>query len=258
MSGTAQKRASRQELWIRQLVSALNIIHTRREEAAFFDRIRQLDRPLVVSFLNAHGFNLAFGNPAFRNSLARSSFLLRDGIGMQLLLQLNGIDPGRNMNGTDLIPRIINRLRRKRIAVFGTTRAVAVAASARLRRWGANPVLVEDGFHEPAYYLDKLRSRKVDVVLLGMGMPKQELLSNRIARLRKPLLVINGGAILDFMAGRASRAPLLLRRAGLEWLYRLYREPRRLWRRYVIGNVVFLAHALTLRFGPGSEALTKA
>ena len=75
-------------------------------------------------------------------------------------------------------------------------------------------------------------------------MPKQKLLAEMLAkRLEGPILIVNGGAILDFMAGRFQRAPTLLRRLGLEWSYRLWLEPRRLWRRYVIGNAVFMARA---------------
>ena len=79
------------------------------------------------------------------------------------------------------------------------------------------------------------------MVILGMGMPTQELLSAMLAReLPGPVLIVNGGAILDFIAGRVRRAPGLMRRLGLEWLFRLLLEPARLWRRYLLGNVIFL------------------
>jgi exopolysaccharide biosynthesis WecB/TagA/CpsF family protein len=78
-----------------------------------------------------------------------------------------------------------------------------------------------------------------------MGMPKQELLSATIAReLPGPMLIVNGGAILDFLAHRVPRAPRVMRNLGLEWLFRLLIEPTRLWRRYLIGNLVFLWRTL--------------
>ena len=77
-----------------------------------------------------------------------------------------------------------------------------------------------------------------------MGMPRQELIADAmVTEASYPILIINGGAILDFMAGRVKRAPLRLRQVGLEWLFRLYIEPRRLWRRYLVGNALFLTRA---------------
>jgi len=64
-----------------------------------------------------------------------------------------------------------------------------------------------------------------------------------------PMLVVNGGAILDFLAGRFPRAPKWMRTLGLEWLFRLVREPGRLFQRYVIGNGVFLWRAMRLKLG---------
>ena len=74
-----------------------------------------------------------------------------------------------------------------------------------------------------------------------MGMPKQEYLSKKIKDFYKEkLIIINGGAILDFMTGKIKRAPKVFSKIGLEWLYRLYLEPSRLFRRYVIGIPLFL------------------
>jgi UDP-N-acetyl-D-mannosaminuronic acid transferase (WecB/TagA/CpsF family) len=82
-------------------------------------------------------------------------------------------------------------------------------------------------------------------------------LSALLARqLPGPLLIVNGGAILDFMAHRFKRAPRVLRRLGLEWLFRLLLEPARLWRRYLLGNLVFLWRAAQIVLsGRGSEHL---
>lgn len=77
-----------------------------------------------------------------------------------------------------------------------------------------------------------------------MGMPKQELVSQQLSQqLQHPALIINGGGIVDFMSGTKQRAPVWLRKIGMEWSYRLFLEPKRLWRRYVIGNIVFLWRA---------------
>jgi N-acetylglucosaminyldiphosphoundecaprenol N-acetyl-beta-D-mannosaminyltransferase len=85
------------------------------------------------------------------------------------------------------------------------------------------------------------------LIVLGMGMPRQEEIASLLRGvLDHPCTIVCGGAIIDFLGKKTSRAPLWMRRTGLEWLYRLALEPRRLFRRYVIGNPLFLWRALRL------------
>jgi N-acetylglucosaminyldiphosphoundecaprenol N-acetyl-beta-D-mannosaminyltransferase len=75
-----------------------------------------------------------------------------------------------------------------------------------------------------------------------MSTPKQEKwIASNLKTLEVPVC-IGIGAAFDFMSGRIPRAPMVFQKAGLEWLYRLYREPRRLWKRYLLGNFIFLSH----------------
>ncbi len=129
--------------------------------------------------------------------------------------------------------------------MFGSTAQTAAAAAEWLEEKGAHQVSYCDGFQAFDHYLQLLREQQPRIVILGMGMPRQELLSAMIAReLPGPMLIVNGGAILDFLAHPAKRAPMLMRRLGLEWFFRLLQEPSRLWRRYLIGNFIFLWHTL--------------
>jgi exopolysaccharide biosynthesis WecB/TagA/CpsF family protein len=81
-----------------------------------------------------------------------------------------------------------------------------------------------------------------------MGMPRQEEMACVLrAALTHPCLIVCGGAIIDFLGGRAPRAPVWMRRFGLEWVYRLMQEPGRLFRRYVLGNPLFLLRTLRLK-----------
>jgi N-acetylglucosaminyldiphosphoundecaprenol N-acetyl-beta-D-mannosaminyltransferase len=83
--------------------------------------------------------------------------------------------------------------------------------------------------------------------VLGMGMPKQEAIAARLAASGVPCLVVCGGAILDFLGGKVTRAPNWVRRLGCEWMFRLIGEPQRLFRRYVVGNPMFLLRTLIYR-----------
>jgi exopolysaccharide biosynthesis WecB/TagA/CpsF family protein len=203
------------------------------------------DRSCVVSFVNAHAMNLACRDPKFLEALMNAHIRLRDGFGVKILMFTLGRRPGLNMNGTDFIPIVLDACKTRSIALYGSSVEVASAAANALVRLGATRVTHCDGFQSTEHYLCRLRAEQPRVVVLGMGMPRQELIAEAIINEASwPILIVNGGAILDFMAGRFRRAPLFLRRRGLEWLYRFYVEPRRLWRRYLLGNVVFLARVV--------------
>jgi exopolysaccharide biosynthesis WecB/TagA/CpsF family protein len=88
--------------------------------------------------------------------------------------------------------------------------------------------------------MERIRASGADVVLVGLGCPRQEVFVYENApALNRPVLAV--GAAFNFLAGDVARAPLWMQGAGLEWLYRLAREPRRLWRRYLVLNPIYLS-----------------
>jgi N-acetylglucosaminyldiphosphoundecaprenol N-acetyl-beta-D-mannosaminyltransferase len=165
------------------------------------------------------------------------------------LLKLMGKDPGVNLNGTDLIPKIIRLFNGRKIAMFGTQDPYlqqGLIAAANLAP--QSELVGAHGFLELDGYLSLAVTQRSDLIVLGMGMPKQETIAAALrSKLEFPCTIVCGGAIIDFLAGRTARAPLWMRRAGVEWLYRLIMEPKRLFHRYVIGNPVFLSRALWLK-----------
>jgi N-acetylglucosaminyldiphosphoundecaprenol N-acetyl-beta-D-mannosaminyltransferase len=86
----------------------------------------------------------------------------------------------------------------------------------------------------------RVRAAKADLVLVGLGAPKQELWIDQVRSALEPAVLLGVGASLDFLAGTIPRAPRWMSRSGLEWLYRLGREPGRLWRRYLVRDPKFL------------------
>jgi N-acetylglucosaminyldiphosphoundecaprenol N-acetyl-beta-D-mannosaminyltransferase len=87
-----------------------------------------------------------------------------------------------------------------------------------------------------------IRSASPDIVWVGLGTPKQDFEVSRLAS--EGFMAIAVGAAFDFSAGTKKTAPSWMTTAGLEWLYRFGSEPRRLWRRYLVGNVIFLKSAM--------------
>jgi exopolysaccharide biosynthesis WecB/TagA/CpsF family protein len=136
--------------------------------------------------------------------------------------------------------------------LFGTRSPWLDTARQKLEAEGLVVVACHDGFSEPEKYLELAEETKPELIILAMGMPKQEDIAVRLReRLSHPVLIVNGGAILDFLGGKVTRAPELMRSIGLEWLYRLYLEPKRLARRYLLGIPVFFSHVVVTRLtGP--------
>ena len=112
------------------------------------------------------------------------------------------------------------------------------------------------GFHsgyfnkeEESEIINEINIKKVELLIIGMGVPKQELwIQNHSDKLKTVKITIAGGAIIDFIGNKFPRASLWIRSIGMEWFYRFLKEPKRLYKRYLIGNVNFLVKVITLFF----------
>ncbi|MGK4579960.1 WecB/TagA/CpsF family glycosyltransferase [Kitasatospora sp. HPMI-4] len=233
------------------LTDRIRVIEDEAAERGLLAELARPERPFVLSFVNAHAVNLGWRRPDMLDGLLDSDLLLRDGIGMKLGMRVFGRPYGRNMNGTDFIPAICRTYRGGRVALFGTRSPWLDNARRTLEGWGLTVVASQEGFAPEESYVRQALATEPDLILLAMGMPKQEAVSMRLrAALSHPVLIVNGGAVLDHLGGKVPRAPLAMRRAGLEWLFRLAVEPRRLFGRYVIGIPVFCSRMALLRLRP--------
>ncbi|HTJ96779.1 MAG TPA: WecB/TagA/CpsF family glycosyltransferase [Rhodocyclaceae bacterium] len=204
---------------------------------------------MTLAFVNAHAMNCVAGSSQFVHALESTDWLVRDGSGMAILLKTLKRDPGLNLNGTDLIPRIIQRFSGKKIALLGTCEPYLAQAAEKISTELAlgSQIITMDGFRYPQEYLNFCMLQQPELIVLGMGMPKQEGVAAMLReQLRTPCLIVCGGAIIDFLGGKVTRAPSWVRSLGVEWAYRLAKEPRRLFARYVLGNPIFIYR--TMRF----------
>lgn len=245
-----------------QAIDRARIINTSEERNRFVSEVLTDagERRVVIDFLNQHAGNLLVRDKAFRQNFLASDLILRDGAGMRIALKLFGRDEGLNMNGTDLIPILVREFSRMHpdapIFFFGTENPWLESGARALSRGHLGDVVLRDGFAPVSQYADALAPYKqhAKLIVLAMGMPKQEQVASTLRNTDTgPALIVCGGAILDFAADRFPRAPMWMRSNGLEWLFRLVNEPRRLFRRYVIGIPVFLAHVVWSRATTGSK-----
>lgn len=200
-----------------------------------------------VAFVNAACLNEAARDEAYRRILEAAELVLPDGTGVRWAgRSLHGVEL-ENVNGTDLFPLLCERAARegRRLFLLGGRDGVAAAAGRSMEARVSGLVIAGThhgyvGLEEDAEVLAAIRRARPDVLLVGMGVPRQE---KWIAARREALdvpVVMGVGGLFDFYSGRIPRAPRLVRRLGHEWAWRLAQEPRRLWRRYLLGNPLFL------------------
>lgn len=241
---------------LRNAIERVSVVSTTEEQTQLLDRLLDEHRanPLVLDFLNQYAGNLLMSDAAFHATYSAADIILRDGIGIRLAMMVLGRPSGLNMNGTDFIPLLVQNFSQRfpeaPVFFFGTREPWLQRGAQRLLgQHQASPILV-DGFQDDEQYCALVANHPhpVKLVVLGMGMPKQERIAQQLKAVASgATLIVCGGAIIDFAGGKIARAPVWMRTAGLEWFYRLAHEPRRLFRRYVIGIPVFLMYVLMSR-----------
>ena len=223
---------------------------TQADAASAIVALAAARRPVTVQFVNAHCINMARRDPDYRAALETADHLLPDGSGMAAAARMAGQLLGENLNGTDLFPEICRHAadRGHAIHLVGGRPGIAAAAASTMRK--LHPALQIAGTRhgywsaeEEDQLIDEINASGASILMVGLGVPLQEKWIARVrSRLTAPV-VIGVGGLFDYYSGAIPRAPAALRAAGLEWVWRLMQEPRRLFARYVLGNPIFLKAA---------------
>ncbi|HZW88770.1 MAG TPA: WecB/TagA/CpsF family glycosyltransferase [Myxococcaceae bacterium] len=185
--------------------------------------------------------------PALADAYARADLCTADGMPLVWASRLLGPVLPERVAGSDLAGPLLARASARSWPVFllGGRAGAAEKAAEAVRQGGVKlvgaegPVVGLDGSVDAAV-LDRVRSAKPALLLVGLGSPKQELFIDRHRATLGSAVCFACGAVIDFLAGELPRAPRWMARTGLEWAYRLGREPRRLWRRYLVNDPAFL------------------
>ncbi len=217
-------------------------------------RVHDGETPALVAYANAHTLNLAWTDSSYREVLRRAAIVLNDGSGISLAARIQGDRFPANLNGSDFNPQILGLAAERgwRVYFLGARPGVAErAANAMKQRYAALKVVgCRDGYwkpHETAQVVDAIRVTGASLIMAALGNPLQERWLDEHLSATGARLGIGVGAFLDFAAGQVPRAPAWMNRWGIEWIFRLAQEPGRLWRRYVVGNPLFLARVLKTR-----------
>jgi N-acetylglucosaminyldiphosphoundecaprenol N-acetyl-beta-D-mannosaminyltransferase len=205
----------------------------------------------MVCVATVHMVMEAFDDPAFQRIVNAADRVTPDGVPLVAALRMLGIPHARRVYGPALTPIVCQRAAELGLPVGfygGTPEVLDSLESELLARFpkleipfAFSPPFRRLSEVEDAAVVDAIKAAGVAILFVGLGCPNQE----RWMAAHRELLrctMVGVGAAFDFIAGKKSQAPSWMQRAGLEWLFRLLAEPRRLWRRYLIGNPRFLYH----------------
>jgi len=200
-----------------------------------------------LAFVNPDCLNIAYANPDYKRVLQQASRVLPDGIGVNVGCRMQGVAMRSNLNGTDLFPRLCETLAGtgQSIYLLGAQpgRAEATARAMQEKFPGLRVAGTRHGYfgaEEDEAVIEAINASGADILLVAMGAPRQEMwLAKHAEALQVPVRMGVGG-LFDYYSGSIPRAPLWMREIGLEWVWRLLQEPGRMWKRYIIGNPLYL------------------
>ncbi len=208
--------------------------------------IIQQNKKVIINPINAFIFTLSLRNKELRTSLLNSEFIPADGQSIIWALNfLNNLKLER-LTGIDLMYALFETAVKNnyRIFLFGSTdetlHKIYFSVKPEIKK---TIIGMENGYFESNKLnkiVEKINITKPDIIFLGLNSPNKEILSLELKTKTEANIILSVGGSFEILAGNKKRAPHLFQTLGLEWLYRLMQEPRRLFKRYLITNVLFV------------------
>lgn len=226
---------------------------------AVYQTIEECQKKLILSG-NIHSFNLAYENDWLHHFFNRADIVRLDGAGVRLGAKILGHNTPPRMTWADFAWDLATLCEQHDFSLFflGAKPGIAEEAATKLKTKHPNLRFVglRDGYFdktkgsaENTAVIHHINTAQPDILVIGFGMPLQEKwLSQNWDDLDVPV-TLTGGAVFDYISGELTRPPQWMTDNGLEWLGRMLIEPRRLWKRYIIGNPKFLYRILRQRLG---------
>jgi N-acetylglucosaminyldiphosphoundecaprenol N-acetyl-beta-D-mannosaminyltransferase len=222
------------------------------------ERTIQCQDKATIAYVNVYAINIAQNNALFQDFLNHANVAFCDGYGIKWGSRLLGSRIPHRYTLVDWLPSLSELCCRQDFTLFflGARPGVAEAAAERLQERFTGLQIVgtyhgyfdkTPGSSENDYVIQMINAARPDILVVGFGMPLQEQwLAENWSRVDANVAIL-GGAIFDYLSGSLPRGPRWMTNNGLEWLARLVVEPGRLWRRYLIGNPLFVWRILKQR-----------
>jgi N-acetylglucosaminyldiphosphoundecaprenol N-acetyl-beta-D-mannosaminyltransferase len=207
----------------------------------------------LVNNVNIQAMNIGRKNPGFAAILKDSDIVFCDGYGVKAVARLAGVRLGERMTPLDWIDELFARCAREGLRVFFLGDEAAIVRAFTEEAVHRHPRLSVAGFHHGYFdlkgpgndeILTAINESGPDIILVGMGMPRQEFWAYEAMPRLKQGVILAVGALFKYYTGFKKPSPRWLGPIGLEWIWRLVHDPCRLSRRYLVGNPALLLHVL--------------
>jgi len=226
----------------------------------FNQSLKQLPdhQKLLITTINAHCYNVSQKDEVYREALINSDVLIPDGISVVWAIRFLYDQKVKKIAGADLFFYELGRLQQTGGKCFflGSSNNTLRQIKERINIEYPNikvetyspPFKPEFNQQDDTSMLEAINTFQPDVLMVGMTAPKQEKWAYQHYNQLQVGHICCIGAVFDFYGGTVNRAPQWMIKAGLEWLYRLIKEPKRMWRRYLIGNILFLGYIIKEKY----------
>lgn len=229
-------------------------VFTRTELTTLFLEILKSQKRGWISYVNVHTIDIANQIHWYKQFLTDALVRYCDGEGVRFGAYLLGKHIPERITLSDYIYDLADSVVKHNLTIFilGGTQLVSELAAKRMKE--LYPSIRLSGYHNGYFseqennsVISEINACKPDILLLGMGVPKQEEWTKENFDKVNAKIIWMGGGFLDTLAGKKRRCPNWLGKIGFEWIFRLIQEPRRLWKRYLIGNPLFLWRIFKMR-----------
>jgi exopolysaccharide biosynthesis WecB/TagA/CpsF family protein len=220
---------------------------TEDEAIAAIDRLIAAGGPHYMTVVNAAKAVAASRDERLRRVIAEADIVTADGMSVVWASRLLGHGLRQRVTGIDMFERLVAHAEQRNLSVYflgarqESVRGVVERLTARHRR--LRVAGYRNGYFTPGQVsaiAESIKESRAELLFVAMGSPAQEYWISDNLEATGVRFALGVGGSFDHVSGQQQRAPRALQRVGLEWLYRLAREPRRLWRRYLIGNALFV------------------
>ena len=203
----------------------------------------------LLAFANVNTLNISYEDMSY-SKILKNFLVVNDGVGVDIAAKILYRKTFKeNLNGTDFMPIFLASLpEHTNIFIYGSIeKNIKLVENKIINQFkNINVVGVQNGYiTDNGKLVSMINESMADIVIVGLGNPKQEfwIMDNYIDV--HASIFIGVGAFFDFYSGEVNRSPLWVRKIRMEWLFRLFLEPKRLWKRYLYGNIIFLLRIIT-------------
>lgn len=211
--------------------------------------------PLIINTINAHSFCMAKEDKEFGQTLAKSNVLLPDGVGITLAARILNGKHVKKIAGWDVHQYLLEKANANNEKVFylGSTQKTLELISRKIsfefpnitHKHFSPPFKTEFSSRDSSTMISSINEFSPNILFVGMTAPKQEKWVDQFRSEIEADIIVSIGAVFDFYAGTTKRAPNWIINIGMEWFYRLIREPGRMWKRYLINNTKFIYYCFS-------------